>query len=492
MDCGPFAVTTETGVSKGESVSSDHPISEDAGDPQAAETQAEIPESVRSILEQLKQATSFDEEKQAFSLHGDSVRLVLDQILATEPEVAAEANTTCWLLNTVNNLYFDSDRAAEFWSWAQRMIAPVREDAAALSLLAKFGCLLRYGHEQLQEELDDSTLEKMFLESLDMDPEQAGNFERAGDFYAYQNNIGEAERCYARSFRLDRTRESVASRLAGIYRRTDRERDALAVLDMAIRNGGQDPDLFWDAALTAHSLESHEDVVTYLGAYENAAPNQRWTNHYRASSLIALERFTEAREAALREQELNADCAFPQLVHLAAAAAGLGDTDEFRASVKKLLEVQLADVEYLSPKGLLNQFRTLCAAAASVLENEDELNRQIEDLMLATNMAPEELFERYRNDQQAIEGINFYHCTFEQPLDENWKQWLGRLPNEEELTSFQTTWGVLAETEEEAIQIAGRWQARCYPRDAKLASVELTDEGYCAGAGVVWQGWRQS
>src|SRR5262249_46796334 len=154
---------------------------------------------------------------------------------------------------------------------------------------------------------------------------------------------GEAERCLARGFRLDRTSSFLALRLAEVYRQTDRPRDALMVLDMSLREGGDDPQLAHEAAMTALGLEQWDALVTYLERYEQQQPGEPWTSYYRAVGLLELQRPDEALEAVAEEERRGP----PGTLHLelvrARAASLLGRVDEFRRLLEGILSVRLAE-----------------------------------------------------------------------------------------------------------------------------------------------------
>ena len=132
------------------------------------------------------------------------------------------------------------------------------------------------------------------------------------------DDAGEAERCLARGFRLDRSNEEIARRLAEVYVQSGRPSEALTVLDMCLREGTESPQLLWDAGLRAASLERHEVAVTYFDRFEIVEPDQAWVHYYRALSLLALEKIEDAAEAIERE---TTRAPRPDLLHLATVRA---------------------------------------------------------------------------------------------------------------------------------------------------------------------------
>jgi tetratricopeptide (TPR) repeat protein len=352
------------------------------------------------------------------------------------------------------------------------------------------GASLRFGSDEDSSDLvDEQQLEQWFRESLDLDPGRARNFDRAGSYFMFMENLGEAERCFARGFRLNRKHAELAKQLADVYARTDRERDALTVLDMCLREGCEDPEVSWQAALTAFRLDKHESTLTYLDHYEQQEPETPWLNYYRAAALLELDRLDEALIATDEEARCNPECPLPALMQRAAATAGLGQVEAFRELLAAVLEVRLSEVDYLTPLGFCNLFRRLWISA-DCLPQDDPLLTQLEDRMVAGGLAPNELFNDKRAGGTVEEEVNCYECDLLQPLDDRWTDWHGQLSGESDWGGYFVTWGVLAHSEEEAEKMALAWQSRAYPLPAVLNETRLSSEGYRDTTGVVWQGYR--
>jgi len=100
-----------------------------------------------------------------------------------------------------------------------------------------------------------------------------------------------------------------------------------------------------------------------------------------------------------------------------------------------------------------------------------------------------EFFETERDRSKPADVI-FYQVLIRQPLDENWMDFAGRLPHEEDADSYLGSWGVLAENENQAQQLVLQWQSRCYPIEAEIVELSGTDESFVDIPGVVWQGQR--
>lgn len=262
------------------------------------------------------------------------------------------------------------------------------------------------------------------------------------------------------------------------------------VLDSCLRAGGDDPQLAYQAAMTALGLEQWDALVTYLERYEQQQPGETWTHYYRALGLLEMQRPAAAREAI----EAEAGREPPGTVHLdilrACAASALGETVAFRWLLEAILAVPLTTVDYLSRTGLERLFGRLWSASACLPE-EDPLRRQLEDVLLQAAVAPEDVFDRVRQRGDKESGLKYYRCLAHQPLDDRWPTSAGCLAEEEVWTEYRLVWGVLARDEDEAGRLVLRWQSRCFPLLAAVAQVQLDSEGYTDKLGVVWQGFRE-
>jgi tetratricopeptide (TPR) repeat protein len=504
LDVGPFAApkstntgptnTTASASATIEEASADEPVSGDDfvdefGDDFADEELPAVIANFHARLEKLlaDDAPTGEEE--------DSLEQLVTDLLAINPAEAGpkdQKTVRQWALFTISHLVLQTERPNEIWDWAGAQLAGQRQDAVTLSLYARLGFILLYNcPEQMSGKINETQLEGWFRESLDLDSDSASNFGRAGDFFLYLDNLGDAERCYARGWRLDRGDAELASKLARIYRQTERERDALAVLDMTIRSGTEDPNLLWEAAISAQALGQQEATLTYLQAFDDLVPDQPWVNYYRTNALLELQRFPEARTAVEREAELNPSSPFPVLVQRAAIAAGTEQMAELRPLLTEVLALPLSSIDYMTPSGIAKVLAILWQSA-SALPSDDPLRGLVIERLVSSSLAPDALFEQHRVGGEPLENVNFYRCTIEQPLDERWLSWPGRLVGEEELTSYQATWGVLARSESEAATCVMEWQTKCFPLDASVTEMELVAEGYTDHVGVVWQRFRAS
>ena len=214
----------------------------------------------------------------------------------------------------------ECDRAV-VWKWANLLVATNQDVAYLISLLARLGMTISMldrltaeleidsnavkfndvndfdDLDDFEDELDqdrelppasisNDRLEQLVRKSLQMEATGVNNNFRAAEVFEYIGNSGEAERCYARAFKLDRTRDDAALALSRIYSETDRLQDALYVLDLCIREGGDSGELLFEAALKAHALTQHELQVSFLQKLHERHSPGPWTNYYLSSGLL--------------------------------------------------------------------------------------------------------------------------------------------------------------------------------------------------------------
>lgn len=495
MDSGPFAASPEVSAAETQSPTNDQGETENSQTVETPSTEAERipPEDLQVLM--MRMAESRNEAisnpgEESFAKFAEEQDGILAELLEMSDE-ARDATRTCFLLHFANFVTGDGTRSADIWAWARKLIANHRTDATALSLFAKLGASLRFGQggELVEKQITESQLEKMFRDSLDMDPDNAKNYGRAGDYFRFLENLGEAERCYARSFRLDRSNSETASSLAEIYRRTERERDALVVLDMAIRESeSPEPDLFWQSAILAHSIDQHDSALTYLDAYEKVTENAPWLNYYRASSLLKLDRNEEAAVAAKTEFEINPDAAFPSAVHTAIASMRLSQPNADQL-VEAVLDFKLGNVETMSPAGLASLFEMFWSAIAD-RSADDPLKSRCRGYLLAASMAPDQMFQR---EGEPVEGLTYFRIELTQPVGEEWPELSCCLAHEKEIAGYRASWGVLAKDEDEAVALALNWQEKSYSglKPESVVATPMDDSRYTDQPGIVWQGFRE-
>ena len=421
----------------------------------------------------------------------DARDAILASMLAIDPKTPTDPADVAKLLHLARILSANPQNGPRLWAWAEEISAPFPRDAAVLSFLGTLGDSLRTAEGSLlADAIDPRRIDALFKSSLDLDPKHARNFNRAAIHYYNEGRFNEAERCLARVLRLDRGNAWAAHWLAEIYRGSDRPQDAMAVLDLTLRAGSESPELAWEALLLAHSLGRHEALLTYADRYEVLAPGQPWVNYYRTLALLDLDRAEEAL-TAIDEEERRAEASQLQANLLkACAASALKREDDFRTHLKNVLAIRLSEVNSFTKTGLVNLFEKLWNAAAGLPEN-DASRDALAILLLATGLAPNSLFEEARKIHPRAEGLGFFVCNLDQPLDATWNDSTGCLSGESAWRGYRIAWGVLAHSETEAGERALQWQARCgVPLPATIREIQAEGGDYHDHPGVVWQGLR--
>lgn len=486
---GPFATTAPADAERdlaGEST---------AGEP-LAESHAAVPAEEDERLPETPLGHLFDPlaERLDQATEDETIRDALrEEMLAIDPATATDPFDAVRLLHFARFVLGDPEQNRKLWSWAERVAAPHPEQASIVNLLAVLGDMIRsVAPPDLEEEdqvVAPERIDELFRQSLRLDPENPANFARAGAYYLEIEELGEAERCLSRGFRLARDSSFLALRLADVYRGTDRPRDALAVLDMALREGCDDPSVAWDAMMSALNLDQYDSLLAYSDKFEEMQPGRAWTQYYRASALVEMGELEDAVTALDEEERRNPDQRLHVEILRACVAAAAGEAESLRTLLASILDMPLRSVDYLTLTGLCRLFEKLWRAAR-LLPDEDDLKVRLDDRLLCAGLAPDEFFDIRRSNQPAEEGVNFYRCTALQPLDAHWLTFAGCHAGQESWKRYHAEWGVLATDEEQAAKLLLEWQSRCYRTPPEVEQIDLEQEGFHDRPGVVWQGFR--
>lgn len=416
----------------------------------------------------------------------------VDQLLGLQSaaiELALDAEQAMHMLNFL----VDATREKDARAWGEQLVARFPGESGIVSMLAVLTDTLR-GLTTTDEVtlISKDEVSKLFRRSLDINSECGRSYARAGAYYLNEGEFGEAERCLARAFRLNRQSASAALGLAEVYANTERPRDALAVLDMALREGCDEPRLAWHAAMHADALGQFNVMLTYLNWYAERVPDQNWLCFFRAIALIELKRPEEALEQIELELNRNPDSARVLPLLSALALAQLSNVHDFRAKLEECLAVPLREVDIVSPAELARLMGQLWSAADG-LPAEDPLRLQLENLLLKACLIPAEFFDARRTEANAGQSpseVRFYRVVLGQILGDDWSSTPGCLAGEEAWQAYNILWCVLAESEEKAVEQVLAWQARCEEKTAEVIGVTPSEEVYNDLPGIVSQGPR--
>lgn len=390
------------------------------------------------------------------------------------------------------------------WEWANKMVQGFQETGYLISILARLGMsisaaerfnqITKIDFENFNGSLPPSLisnerLDQLVRKSLQLDSSGVNNNFRAAEVFEYIDNLGEAERCYARAFKLDRSRADAALALAKIYSISDRNSDSHYVLDLCIREGGDSPELYFEAAMRAHNLGMYELLVSYLNTFLERYPPTQWVYYYLAIGLLETQKPNESLDAIRKEvTEFKGEGIHIESI-LAAANAQLGNNALAARAVEKSFQMSLSEIDDLTSEGVSSALERLWRAA-KLMDNKGLISK-MERRLLCSGFAPEEYFVEQRASQKP-KDLNLYHVTVLQPLDEDWENSLDRLPDQEDWTGYIAHWGVLAENEDQAEELVLAEQAKCYPLEPEVLEVESGEEPLHDRIGVVFQGFRMS
>lgn len=418
---------------------------------------------------------------------------VRGKVMELPPAAVTDDRDASRLLQFLKYCLTHTADPVSLWAWAEAVGEPFGRMANIICHRAVLGAILtRFPVDP--PAVSAERVGELFRASLDLDPHNAYAHSQAGTFYLQQGQLGEAERCLSRACRLDRAASSPALQLAEVYSQTDRRRDGLAVLDMCLREGTQDPAVAWEAALYAYGLEQYEPMLTYLDRFDQWKPETPWSGHYRAAGLLELERYGEALIAAESDERLNPEAQYAAVVQKATAYAGLHLNEACRTSLNQILTIPLRTVTSLSVQGLTRIHRRLWMTVHQ-WQPEDPLTEKYETFLIGSGLAPNEMFTalRERSGLTSIEdGTNFYRVLIRQEVDANWKESIVCMANETEWNEYQVVWGVLAPDEETARRLVIDMQGRGMDRIAEVLGVDEGGTDYTDIPGVVWQGLRES
>ena len=413
-------------------------------------------------------------------------------ILAHGADEATHQEDACGLLHLMGYLVGAGEDGEAVWKWANALAAPHRSNAVALSVLGVLGDALRgCPNEVLAEKITAERTEQLFRKSLELDSTKPRNFLRAGDHFAAEDNQGEAERCFARAFRLDRVDGNIVRRLADLYSNTERPRDALHVLDVSLREGSSDAQVAFDAAMLAFRLKQYDVTLTYLEKFEQLAGSNLWTNYYRGVCHYEQGDFKLCLECIDLEELFAESTGWHLELMRAVSKIRLGDVLGAQPHLTTAMETSLFEIDFLSSTGIAELLQRLCVAVEEILMDE-ALVARVESRLLRSGLMPDSWFQWQREStgQKPMENVRLYRCLVHQPLDETWNEDPDRLSGQENWSMYVTEWGVLAESEDTAREVAIHFQAMCCMIPALVPEVLESEETYTDIPGAVWQSGR--
>ncbi|MCY2965770.1 MAG: hypothetical protein NT069_19430, partial [Planctomycetota bacterium] len=413
------------------------------------------------------------------------------ELLALTPDQITAPYDAGWAMHLMQFLLEAQIPARDIWNWAEAISSRHLTDARVLNALATLAFRVTELDEELKTLCDDQRIAGFFQQSLDLDPTLPRNFARAGAYYLFRERLDDAERCFSRAFRLDRTNGVVATQLAELYENGDRGRDALAVLDLALREGCDDPQVAWQAALLAFRHEQYAALLTYLDRFEAQSPGEPWVNYYRAVALLEQNQPDDAIAAVEEELRRSPEQRLHVEILEACALAAKQDLVEFRSQLRAILRCRPAEATYLTHSGFFSLYHRLWRAAGC-LPVDDSLRQELETRLLQTGLAPDDFIGTSGTRGGEVENVDFFQVLANQPVASDWKVSFRCLPGQESWTEYRILWGVLARDEEEATRLVLAIQDRCEGIPASVLMCIPSGDSYKEVPRVVWQGERSA
>ncbi|MDG2471092.1 MAG: hypothetical protein P8M80_17550 [Pirellulaceae bacterium] len=454
-------------------------------------TQSPFGDEEPVLLEQLDSIMS--RMKEAYeSQSSELVSSIVKELMAITPKQASTNADTCGVLNMMSMMIQPTlaTRSIRIWRWANQLAAPFRENGVVLSLLATIGNELRLISDDPEEgDITPARIEQLFRQSLALEKKGPQTYARAGTFFLERNEIGDAEKCFARSFRLDRQNGLTALKLAEVYNMTDRPRDAMHVLDLCLREGSEYERVAWEAAMNAFGLRQFEPMLNYLNRYQELAGEQSPINYYRSIAYLQLGQLEKALEATEKENQSNQTGRFHcNVVEFCVLAKQQRHHNRMELATSSLQQ-KLSKLDYIPVPDIAYLLEILWNTLEE-LDVEKDLIRNLEDKMLASGLMPDDFFDKERAATPPLENVRFFRVLLEQKLDGHWADSDGCLPGQENWQSYYCEWGVVSMSEEDAKHRAIQYQSRCHPKFAEFSDISEEDHLFTDSPGVVWQGLR--
>ena len=485
----------------------------------------ELAESTKQVVQQEDRDTDVDQftsplaskfeewaERYAKDDSEAGISAILDEIFAIDPSTVLVEHDAVELLLNAGRIAERLGRDQELWTWAQRFLIPFSENGTVLNLVATAGFVAvrersrrrasrgkrkkapsRKKHPKRRGTLPTvQQLEEMFRKSLELPPVRPEHFWRVAQFYRFIGRHGEAEWCLAHSFALDRKNPVVAVALADIYSENERDEDALAVLDLCLREGQvEDCDVAWNAGLAAFRLRRFADAETYFNHAAQWGTDEVWLYYYRAWTLLELGKVDDAEKDIRIFEDARGCSGLGSHTLWAWVAAERGAIEELKRHIQRALAIPLQKVDDLSDLGIEKNYHQMYRLLRNTLPEDDNVLCDLVTRLYQAGLVPEELLDEERQKRPIVSDLNYYICAVHQPLDDDWPKHPACWENQKDWDSYTAYWGVLARNAEEAEHYAVQAQSRCYHRPPEVLDVELEEEGFLDRPGVVFQGTRR-
>lgn len=417
------------------------------------------------------------------SAERDAGRLL--EILEIPIELMEVARDASIALDQARHLVLFVEDLEPVASWAGQLVHRYSDNVDVIAgdaLLHSMWCL----HKGAESGIEPPDVERRWQRAIDLDPDRGQLVADAGTFAFNVGNLGLAEQQLARAVRLDRSDIRALGMLVQLYDLLDRPSDALAVIDLAIRQGNcQD---YESAAYFADRVDRHELTLTYLERAESrGAAHPTGMNYTKARALLGLGRLAEA-EAVVDTMDPEAD---PVGVHglrvLLRSHDGNSPSEAFVDSLQKLTATR-----WWTEGGPTNvRLPCLVWERVTALLPEDHPAREAyATRLLQLGLAPGDLVGGLREGEP--QPVREFSVALVQVLGDNFGDHPGCLSEDQaEWEAYMQVWQVLATNESEAVEYAQQAQARCHEGECLAFGARPEPNRYHDQPGVVGMTSRQ-
>jgi tetratricopeptide (TPR) repeat protein len=455
--------------------------------PTAAEAPAAGPaaEATPELTELQKQVDAWRAELHEAETTEPVLERVEKALLAMETGSLQNADDACAWLQAATWLAHAGRQGKTLWQTAGKLRRRFSDNAMVLTLAADVGDLLRQAEGEVEVRPSEEDVEPIYRQALALDPMNAVAHYSAGRFYEDAGNMSEAERCFARAFRLDRVASPPVLAVARVYRATGRPRDALEALDVAIRHGCGDQRVFYEATIDSFELDAWDRCISYGAAVVEHLPDAPGIRYYMALAQLHLEQWQDAIKLIDEEARLSPEAVLQVHSVHALAYAGMDQGAEAAAAIESALTVPLPGVDYMSLRGLSTMLETQLKAAEKL--GDAAMFARVERRARRAGVLHERRMDEYRlrEENEESDNLALYQVTIRQPLPDDhdadpdtpywelgWKDYI-------------VYWTALAESEEQAVELALEQQRMAADLPPEVVNVESDGNEYATKPGVV-------
>lgn len=420
----------------------------------------------------------------------------LEKLFGTQTDASWSGEQISKLLSLALQVHAEYD-SGKLWSWATENSKNWNLDPTVISVLANLGAHMiadRAPEDHLW--LEHQQIEKMFLRSISLAPENPGNLWRAGEYRFFRDDQFGSRRLLRNAFDLDPTEPRFALSLAIANDHWEFVGEALEILDVAIRSGQKDSSLIMAAVEKCVEFGLWNQIQTYLTRYfEVEEEPSLWAVYYGAMSCFELQQWELCQFYLLKT--IQQDLPLTWHVHaiqtaLLAKQLRQNDPDSvrlFKTAMEQLLDFPIFQTPVVTANIAEEGWDRLWRSVYPAILQFPDLEKTFIDRLLSAGCLPPEYFEERRKSSKPKEIMSVFRVVFRQRLDEFWETELTRRHDQQEMEQYYAEWLVAAKDKQWAIDQATMWQSRCHSGELEVIDVQ-SEGGFYQWEGVLFQGQR--